>query len=243
MRADIPADAVILGVPAEALIPLLTDELLALSPALSRVRETTSAAIGSLTIKFNRRLAGLPRGIMTLERSRYGLTLVDNGQLWGLDTTLLNVVATDVVDLRNRDEPAAAAAIVDEVRRFIPFGKGDVDRVSYLPHERQPLFASTVGSWLFRPDVAGHARGLYVCGDYCRSHVGVVCVEAAVTTGLLAAQGCCSDFSLAETVDVKQPRELGRWTARICKLLLAPLVIVIVAWSSILAIGARSRTR
>jgi hypothetical protein len=33
----------------------------------------------------------------------------------------------------------------------------------------------------------GNARGLYLCGDHCRSHLGVVFVEAAVTSGLLAA--------------------------------------------------------
>jgi predicted NAD/FAD-dependent oxidoreductase len=235
----IPADGVVLAVPVESLVRLIADDLLAIAPALARLRETSSVQIGSLTIKLKRPIASVPRGIITLERSRFGLTLVDNGQLWNLGTTLLNVVATDVATLRHLDERLAADAIVDEVRRFIPFEPAEIERVSYLPHAQEPLFASTVGSWLARADAGAHARGLYLCGDHCRSHVGVVCVEAAVTSGLLAAQACCADHTIAWAGDVARPPEFGRGRAWLFKILLTPLVLILAAWN---AVAGRPRT-
>jgi hypothetical protein len=173
---------VVLAMPVDGVVALLDRDLRAAAPALGRLSEAVSHDIGSLAVTFRGQIAGVPDGIVTLVDSRFGLTLVDNGQLWGLGTSLLNVVATDVTTFRDLDDRTLSQMILDELRRFVPFDPAEVVHVSYQTHVAQPLFAGTVGSWLLRPEVEGHVPGLYLCGDYCRSHVDVVCVEGAVTT-------------------------------------------------------------
>src|SRR2546429_9291041 len=62
-------------------------------PATERVLSTPMATID---LYLTRRMARMPRDHVILLNSRYGLTLIDNAQLWeGVETTALNVAATE----------------------------------------------------------------------------------------------------------------------------------------------------
>jgi hypothetical protein len=135
--------------------------------------------------------------------SRYGLSLIDHSQLWPeLDRkrTVLSVLAADAAALMEEPSDAAIARrIVETLRQYIRFDDRDIELAHLQSHRDEPLFVNTVGSWQYRPEarldhgprrfprVRDKVANLFLAGDYCRSEVDIVSLEAAVVTGVAAA--------------------------------------------------------
>jgi Flavin containing amine oxidoreductase len=94
----------------------------------------------------------------------------------------------------------------------------------------EPLFSGIVGAWQHRPRPKSELQGLYFCGDYCQSHVDVISVESAVTTGLNAAAALIDDRGLENHIVVQQPFVYPRWKLVLLKYLLVPVAIACRFW-------------
>ena len=63
------------------------------------------------------------------------------------------------------------------------------------PHNREPLFINTAGSWRHRPDAVTGIENLYLAADYVRTHTDIATMESAneaarrATNGILRAAG------------------------------------------------------
>jgi len=71
---------------------------------------------------------------------------------------------------------------------------------------------NNVGGWAFRPEAATKVPNLYLAGDYCRSHIDLVSMEGAFTTGLHAAEAVRRDTpALANTssVQIRIPEDIS----------------------------------
>lgn len=173
--------------------------------------------------------------------SKYGLSFVDNFQAWqeeGRDRageeSWLNLVSADFDALAGLDSVTVKAELLEELSRYVPFDGKDIYHWHLRLNDQAPLFMNTVGSWAYRPEtrldpeyrldwVWSHVLNLYVAGDYCRSHVDLVCLEGAVVTATnvawaLARQNGCDrvapprkppEVSIDECVRLKV--ELGPW--------------------------------
>jgi uncharacterized protein with NAD-binding domain and iron-sulfur cluster len=202
-----PVDRVVLAIPASCLQAVCDEKLYAACRTLGDVRNLRSRPMASLNLYFKNRVHGLPADHVNLIDSKYGLTFIDVSQHWTTDdgnprydNTVLNVIATDFTQLEGVDEKTATDNIVQELVRFIPTLDPDgIDHHKMNHNNDAPLFMNDVGIWHYRPEVLPdeddddprHQRdleNLFLAGDYCRSHVDLVSMEGAFTTGLKAAE-------------------------------------------------------
>jgi len=206
-----PVDRLVLAIPAEALSKVCDDPVYAASPTLGNVRNLRSRPMASLNLHFTERIPGIPPDHINLIDSKYGLTFIDVSQHWKTngkflyDGSVLNVIATDFSQLEGVTDDRAKELIVKELMTFIPtLDSNKIFRSKMQNNLAAPLFMNDVGIWHFRPEALPE-RGddehrieltnLYLAGDYCRSHVDLVSMEGAVTTGLKAAEAVRRDVN------------------------------------------------
>ncbi len=220
-------DKVILAIPPEQVNRLVGDEIYASAPTLANIRYLQSQPMAALNVNLNRRIPGIPRDNVNLVDSKFGLSFIDVSQNWqGYDTTVLNVIASDLTPLEGLSADDAIAQILEEIKRFIPgVTTATIGSTVYQSHIDQPLFMNDVGAWAFRPDPtkATELANLYLAGDYCRSHIDLTCMEGAITTGLHAAESVRRDAGLSgPPIEILQPDISAQWLREAMKIALLP---------------------
>jgi len=104
--------------------------------------------------------------------------------------TALSVAVTDFYKIDGLDKDEAIALILEDLERFIPIDRELIDfSKTYLQkNDLEPLFINEVGSEVWRPGAVTDDPQIFLAGDYCDTPIGVVSVEAAVVSGLLAVR-------------------------------------------------------
>jgi uncharacterized protein with NAD-binding domain and iron-sulfur cluster len=230
---DRPVQRVVLAVPVEQVAALIDDDVFRVAPDLAQVRAIRTRPMASLNLEFARRLSGIPRNHVNLPDSRFGLSFIDVSQTWpGLTTTCLNVIASDFTPLETISDNEAIDALFEELRRFLPvIERAEVSRLNFQPHRNQPLFMNDAGIWQFRPRASTEIPNLFLAGDYCRTHVDLVSMESAVTSGLHAAEAVRKRLRIEPAVEVKEPEELPRWLLLAGKVALLPTAAAAKIWT------------
>ncbi len=226
-------DNLILTIPSQALADLveqspgLRDLDQSEGLGLLDVRKLRSRQMASLDIYVRPALKGIPGEHVTMIQdpvqyeagpnlgmvrtagnglgSKYGLSFVDNFQVWAGETkgrasteSWLNLVSADFDALAGLDSVTVKTELLQELSHYVPFDGQDIYHWHLRLNDQAPLFMNTVGSWAYRPEtrldpeyrldcVWSHVPNLYVAGDYCRSHVDLVCLEGAVATAINVA--------------------------------------------------------
>jgi len=201
-------DQLVLAVPPIALSNLIRagesgQRIVDAEPGLAPVVRLRSESIPIVHLYFTRKLDDIPREPVGLVGSPSKLAFTDVSQTaanvpaWK-GITVLALSASDRAWLpgNERDD---AMLMIRELGRYIPtfnpgeaWGKSpDIDwertRIDY--NDGTKLFVNEVGADVLRPRAGCAALpNLHLAGDYCRNPVGMTSVEAAVVTGLLAAQ-------------------------------------------------------
>jgi uncharacterized protein with NAD-binding domain and iron-sulfur cluster len=217
---------VVLAVPLEKAIPLINDDLHALDPDLSNLRYLRARTMAALNIYFKHAIPYMPRGHVNLLDSKFGLSFIDVAQTWtGYDHTVLNLIASDFTLLEGLSVEGATEQLMIDFRRYFPgLRNDDILKTDFQSHINEPLFMNNVGGWAFRPEAATKVPNLFLAGDYCRSHIDLVSMEGAITTGLLAAKAICERDSHPAAVEILVPPTYSEWLVRIGKVALLPLV-------------------
>jgi uncharacterized protein with NAD-binding domain and iron-sulfur cluster len=88
------------------------------------------------------------------------------------------------------------------------------------PHNREPLFINTAGSWHHRPDAATAIDNLFLAADYVRTNTDLATMESAneaarrATNGILSASGVnappCQIWEIREPPLFRRLQELDR---------------------------------
>lgn len=200
-------DYVVVAVPPAALAHISGDFRDAV-PGLATVRKLQSGVTASLDLRFRRKLPGIPKHHVILRDSSLGLTFVDNAQVWHGDPdgthvlpggaerryddrpTHLSIAVTDFYKIEGMDKVEAVTAILEDLRRFIAFRDEDIDftRTYLQMNDSEPLFVNEVGSEPWRPSNVTEIPRLFLAGDFCDNDIGIVSVEGAVVSGLLAVR-------------------------------------------------------
>jgi uncharacterized protein with NAD-binding domain and iron-sulfur cluster len=227
-------DRVLLAIPVEKLVSLLDDRLYARAPDLADLRRLRAMPMAAIHVHFKRKIAGMPWPHVNLLDSRYGLSFIDVSQTWdNLDRTVLNMIASDFTDLEALSPEVAVSAMMEDLKRYLPpFGPDDVERITFQSHIEQPLFMNDVGGWAFRPDPSTQLSNLYLAGDFARSHIDLVSMEGAISTGLRAAEAIRKDLGLSPPVDVLVPPTFPRALLVAGRLALLPLAAIARAWAA-----------
>ena len=217
-------DTVILTIPPEQLMKLLDDDLYAAAPSLSKVLSLQSQPMVALDIYLARKIPNLPREHVNLAEAEFGLSFIDISRTWpGYDKTVLNVIASDFNSVRTLSDQKAVDLIIEALRRYLPFEKSEITGYFFQPHRDEPLFLNTEGAWHFRPTTSTELSNLYLAGDYCRSYVDLTSMEAAISSGLIAAEAIRVAAGLDSPVEIKNPEEPAQWRLMLAKFALMPL--------------------
>jgi predicted NAD/FAD-dependent oxidoreductase len=226
-----PVDRAIVTLPHENLAALLDGPLYEADPDLFDIKYLYSAQMAAMTIYTRQPIPNLPKEHVILTKSNYGLSFIDIGQTRPevMRRTVLNVVAADYTPLSEVPDSIVEAAILTELRRFIPLEEANIERVYLQSHLKQPLFLNDAGMWQYRP-VSKRAQGLgnlYLAGDYCRSKIDLATMEGAVSTGLLAAEALRKDAGLPDPIPVQVPEKANRTLLIIAKYVLMPFIALV----------------
>jgi len=214
----------------------------------ARIPKLHQEPMAGFDIYFKRKIRGLPKEHVVLQDSQYGLTLVDNSQLWpGEKNTCLNVMATQFDSLAYTVSAHQALALLQDLSNFLPLDlrrldkEIDLQRSHFQPNVGDELFLNEVGSEQWRPGAATHLPNLFFAGDFVKTFVDVVTVEGAVVSGLQAVRELVErakhDYrlgarhKLARPVDIVEPKVYpDAWLAAM-KVALAPWAAGAKWWS------------
>ena len=238
----------IVTIPPHALANLVDEALFTAAPELGNLRKLTSEPMASIDLYFNKKLPDIPKGHVVLWKSKYDLTFIDNSQYWPDEPhTVLNIVASDfdvldfddvhVYDEKKAEEITEKLAyhyILQELKRFLPFNEAtDVDweKTHVQTNIGETLFVNQVGSWEFRPTTETSIGNLFLAGDYCRSVIDVVTIEAATVTGLMAAEAIRSRERVGEPIEIIEPDCYPELLMGAMKLMWAPYAYAAKFWS------------
>jgi len=215
--------------------PLLDDDVYSADPLITAVRYLKSEAMAGLTLYLDRRIVDLPETHINLLESRFALTAIDVSRHWtGFDCTVLNVIASDVVELEGLAPAHAEGEIVAELTRFFPFlTEAKIVRSYYQPHYSEPLVTNEVGAWLFRPEAVTGIENLYFAGSACRSHIDMNSMEGAVTTGLLAANAIMERNGIPYRTEIRRPKETSKLLMHVLRILGLPVAAFAKGWLSL----------
>jgi protoporphyrinogen oxidase len=224
-------DQIILAIPPERLTELVDDALFAAAPQLGNILYLRSQPMVALDIYLTRKIAELPRYHLNLTGARYGLSVIDVSKVWDGESigaysgTVLNAIASNAQSLLTLSANHAAELLLAELMRYIPFTSADIDRYVLQTHEKEPLFVNGVGAWAYRPDTTTELSNLHLAGDYCRSWVDLVSMEAAITSGLKAAESLRRRLNIGKPIVILEASVYPDWLLRLGKWVLAPVAL------------------
>ena len=224
----VPAAQVVLAIPHDRLAALGTAVCDLFVPA-GGVPKLRSRPLGALHLHLRRSLPELPGEHVRLVGSEYAISLIDIAKLWREEEgSVLNCVIGGVGALRGLPEEEAVRLLVDELIRYIPsLRREEIKHVHYQPHFQEPFFMADSDSWRFRPATSTRLANLHLAGDFVDLASGAVAMEAAVVSGLLAAESVRRSVATgAPPVGVLTPGQVRPSLALIGKLALAPLAAV-----------------
>ena len=193
----------------------------------------------------------LPPEPVVLVDSEHKMSFIDNSRTW-LETELpyLNVVASDSRPLdelsapriftQDRDDrgsgdgekpeihPGNPRTAVDymlhELRKYLYFEVDEVE-VELLEIDRnvgRELFINEVGTWPSRPETRSGIKNLFIAGDFCKTEIDVVSLEAATVSGLQAAEAVRQLHGQGPRVEIKLPQKYPHALYLPWKVALAP---------------------
>lgn len=200
----------------------------------------------------------LPKEPVLLVDSEYKLSFIDNSRLWpGMDEPYLNVVASDSRPLNELDPPhyftcdrdrlphdgtgdinpenprTALDFILHELRKYLYFEVDEVE-IDLLEIDRnvgRELMINEVGSWASRPETTSGIKNLFLAGDFCKTEIDVISLEAAVTSGLQAAEAARKYHGAGEPITIKTPSKYPHALFWPWKAALAPYAAAARMWT------------
>ena len=270
-QAPAEADYVVLAVPGPALASLvmtgapgarIVDRL----PHLSGLQRFQSVAIPVVDVYFNRTLPGIPKEQVGFAESDYDLTVLDISQLWTDDPelaggTALVLAASDGDAIPSLDPLERGHLMIRRLHDYLPvFEPGahwgdpasDIcwEKTHYRSNDDNKLFINDVDSWEWRPKAAypDVLPCVFFAGDFCQTNVDMATVEAAVESGLLAAQALQARDAIGRPAPRGEPIILASHEVYSTKMLLAaklallPFAYGATAWSAALDAGSKKES-
>lgn len=220
-------DQLVLAIPPGRLASLGDDLAAVLVPPGGPGR-LVARPLGALHVHLSTTLTGLPAEHVRLVGSRYAISLIDVARAWGRPGgSVLNCVIGRVGRLAGVAPAESVDALLDELMRYLPvLRREDISHICYQPHFAEPFFLADVDSWRYRPGAGTRLANLHLAGDFCALPAGAAAMEAAVMSGLLAAESVRNAIGLAgPPVEVLPLRTVNPRLAAVARVALAPVAL------------------
>jgi hypothetical protein len=218
-------DELVLAVPPPALLRLVRSgkpgrRIIDSVPELAELSRLRTQAIPILHVYFTRKLRRIPSEPVGLYQSGLGLAFADISQVWKGpstfgDRTVLALSSSDPYGLPGTGDRDDAMAMIRELSEYLEFEPGsawgqspDIDwkRTRYDPNDDAQLFINQAGSDVWRPSTRYDVlSNVCFAGDFCQNRIGMTTIEAAVTTGLEAANAIVGRRGIGAPVNIRVP--------------------------------------
>jgi hypothetical protein len=242
------ADAYALCTPFEVTRQWLHDDLYETDPDLGNLHLLEAQPMAALHLRIRKRLPDLPREHIFFHASRYALSLIEVGRLWGdVDRPQLSFISSNYGPLNEVSEEGATDLLLKEICEYLPITPADVEHSEMNPNVNVPLFINTIGAWPNRPRGNTAVPNLYLAGDYVKNAIDLACMEGAVSSALDTAGIMLRDGGETGPLPAAAiPPEMSRPVTVTLRIGLIPVVAVArgIAWiEETLAPGAPHRRR
>jgi hypothetical protein len=217
------------------------------APDLAELARLQTEHIPILALHLKTKLANIPVEPVSMPQARYALSFTDISQVWTNDprlgrTTVLCVAASDPEGLPCTSPEDDGFAMIKELGEYLPgFDVGtrwresdDIDwtKTVYTANGDARLFLNQPGSENWRPSASCDGiSNLYFAGDFCMNEIDMATVEAAVMSGLDAAQLLVERRGLGRPVDIVSPSRFPPALFVGLRYALAPQAYAAKAWS------------
>jgi hypothetical protein len=219
-------------------------------PHLRATRQARAEPIAVLTLYFKERLPDIPPEHVSLWDSPMNLSFLDLSQVWDElksaapempAPTVLTVAASNYYGLPSDASTGVGAhqdivSMVRELEAYLPQVKGaeiDFKKTHFHANLGDELFINDVASERWRPGAFSDAvPNLFLAGGYCLNDVGMATVEAATTTGLLAARALHEKTPLGEDLEVCAHEAFPDSSINAMKLAMMPFAYQAKWWSA-----------
>ena len=247
---------VVLAVPPAALYELVKTgsdgvRVVDYVPCLSELRRLRAEQIPVINLYFKRQLVGIPKEHVGLARTDFYLTFLDISQLWTSlsqtepKRTVLVLAASDAFALPPAGLEEQGFLMIQKLYEYLPvFNPGsrwgdansdiDWDETWVAQNDSNKLFINEVGSSEWQPQASySTLPSVSFAGDFCLNDVGMATVEAAVLSGIQAAQAVQKRFPRGHAI-VCAPRKAPSLAGLLAlKLALLPAAYAAKGWSAI----------
>jgi protoporphyrinogen oxidase len=219
-------DYVVLAVPPPALAELVSRgdsgyRIIDSLPHLSELKRLRGEQIAVVDLYFKRKLPGIPKEHVGFMDSDSYLTFLDISQLWiddpnMRDRTVLILAASDFHALPKEGLNGDGYLMIKQLHDYLPvFDRGERwgdlrseicwEKSRYQSNDANKLFINEVGSWDWRPRATYQVLpNVFFAGDFCRTDVEMATVEAAVQSGLLAAEALWKHDPLGDPITIAE---------------------------------------
>jgi uncharacterized protein with NAD-binding domain and iron-sulfur cluster len=187
--AAITAERYALCTPFEVTRKWLHDEVYEADPELGNLHFLEAQPMAALHLRLRKDLPDLPREHIFFHASRYALSLIEVGRLWGEadGRPHLSFISSNYAPLNEVSEERAKELLLEEIGEYLPITPADVEQWEINPNVNVPLFINTIGAWPNRPRGKTAVPNLYVAGDYVKNAIDLACMEGAVSSALETA--------------------------------------------------------
>jgi hypothetical protein len=248
-----PMDYLVLAVPPQALAKLVMDgppgsRIVDRLPQLSELRRLRAERIPVVDLYFRRKLPNIPKEHVGLSSSRAYLTFLDISQLWADDDkmrerTVLVLAASDFYALPSQVPEEEGYTMIKRLHEYLPVfdpgrswgdPKSDIcwKDTRFLSNETNKLYINEVGAEV--PEASYDALpDVFFAGDFCAADA-MATIEAAVQSGLKAAQALWRRKPLGPAITMAESRMYGDAALLAMKLALTPFAYSAKCWSTAL---------
>ena len=228
------ADAYALCTPFEVTRTWLHDDLYQSDPDLGNMHLLEAQPMAALHLRIRKPLPDLPREHIFFHASRYALSLIEVGHLWGdTDRPQLSFISSNYGPLNEVSDEGAKDLLLKEICEYLPITPADVEHSEMNPNVNVPLFINTIGAWPNRPRGNTAVPNLYLAGDYVKNAIDLACMEGAVSSALDTAGIMLRDGGETGTLPAAAiPPEMSRPLTVALRIGLIPVVAVArgIAW-------------
>jgi hypothetical protein len=192
---------------------------------LAELARFGSQRIPVLHLCLSHELANIPKYPVALYGSKLNLAFTDISKLWTgtsdyRNKTALALSCSEPFRLAGPEDDYDAFAMVKELAEYLPFKPGerwgdpsaeiDWSLTHYASNADAQLTLNAIGTDPWRPPATSkQVPNLFVAGDFCRHDFGITTVEAAVATGLAAANGVIAHAKVGEPEEIIPAKKLS----------------------------------
>ncbi|MEO6419990.1 MAG: FAD-dependent oxidoreductase [Polyangiaceae bacterium] len=192
--STLAADTFVLATPFEITRQWIDDSVYPLDPSLGNLQQLESKPMAAIHVRLKRKLENIPREHVFFHGGEYGLSFIDVSQIWpDVPATELSFIASNYGPLAALSDAAAEAALLSEIREYLPIAPEDIESIELQSNLTTPLFINTIGAWANRPKPRTQIPNVYIAGDFVQNEIDLACMEGAVSSAISAANAILHD--------------------------------------------------